>query len=233
MIEPLQIPYLVRCKVTGPWACFTRPEMKVERVTYDVMTPSAARGILEAVYWKPEIVWRIDRIHVLNPIQFMNIRRNEVASAIPSGPITTAIRQGAGAIALYIDDDKNRQQRASRILKDVAYVIEAHFELRNHDSSRSRSDDLAKHHHIVKRRMISGQCFHQPYFGTREFAADFSWIDSHPEIPPTKIVSSDQDLGFMLHDIDHGVIRTPKFFRARIRQGVIEVPSLNSPELLS
>jgi CRISPR-associated protein Cas5d len=161
----------------------------------------------------------------------MNIRRNEVASAIPAGSISTAIKQGAGSLALYADED--RQQRASIILKDVAYVIEAHFELRSHDSSRTRADELAKHHHIVKRRLISGQCFHQPYFGTREFAADFSWIDSHAEIPPTRIASSDQDLGFMLHDIDHGLIRTPKFFRATIRQGVIEVPSLNSPELLS
>lgn len=229
MPVPLQIPFLVRCLVSGPWACFTRPEMKVERVSYDVMTPSAARGILEAIYWKPEIKWSIDRIHVLKPVQFSNIRRNEVASVIASGAVSNAMKQGFGSLALYADED--RQQRASVILKEVSYVIESHFDIVSKDPSRTRTEELAKHHHIVKRRMISGQCFHQPYFGTREFAADFTWIDSHDEIPPA--IASDMDLGFMLHDIDHGADRSPKFFRAKLNGGIMQIPDFNSPELVS
>lgn len=231
MPEPLRIPFLTRCLVSGPWACFTRPEMKVERVTYDVMTPSAARGILEAIYWKPEIRWQIDRIHILKPIQIMNIRRNEVASKIASGTASTAMKNGIGSLALYADED--RQQRASIILKDVAYVIEAHFELMSHSSDRSRTDELAKHHQIVKRRMMSGQCFHQPYFGCREFPADFSWIENHEDTPCIDSSLKEVDLGYMLHDIDHGLTRTPRFFRARLIDGVLDVPSHNSQELIS
>lgn len=119
--------YGVKLKVWGEYACFTRPEMKVERVSYDVMTPSAARGILEAIYWKPEIRWVVDRIHVLNPIRFTNIRRNEVADKIPVGNVTAAMRKGSGKLALFVED--SRQQRAAMILCDVAYVIEAHFEI--------------------------------------------------------------------------------------------------------
>ena len=231
MPEPLRIPFLTRCLMRGPWACFTRPEMKVERVTYDVMTPSAARGILEAIYWKPEIKWIINRIHVLKPIQMTNIRRNEVASKIAAGSVATAMKNGSGSLALYADED--RQQRASIILKDVAYLIEAHFELVSHSAERSRADELAKHHQIVKRRMMAGQCFHQPYFGCREFPVDFTWIEPHESPQPDDGSPKDVDLGYMLHDIDHGPERTPRFFRARLKDGVMDVPSFDSLELTS
>lgn len=231
MIEPLHTPFAVRCHVQGPWACFTRPEMKVERVSYDVMTPSAARGILEAIYWKPEIRWHIDRIHVLNPIRFMNIRRNEVASVIAAGAVATAMKSGTGNMRIHIEED--RQQRASIVLRDVSYVIEAHFTLRGVPQDRSRSDELAKHHAIAKRRISSGQCFHQPYFGTREFPADFAWIENHDSIPVSALADSERSLGYMLLDIDHNAGRTPLFFQAVLRNGILEVPSFDSEEVRS
>ena len=123
------MPEKIQCfalHVWGEFACFTRPEMKIERVSYDVITPSAARGIFEAIYWKPEIIWRIDRIHVLEPIRFSNIRRNEVAAKVPTGSVSSVIKSG-GSLALYIESE--RQQRASMVLRDVAYVIESHFEI--------------------------------------------------------------------------------------------------------
>jgi CRISPR-associated protein Cas5d len=229
--SPLEIPFIVRCHVSGSFACFTRPELKVERVSYDVMTPSAARGILEAIYWKPEIRWHINRIHVLNPIRFSNIRRNEVASKIASGSVSGAMKTNEGSLALYADED--RQQRASIILKDVAYVIEAHFGIKTVAPERTRSEELAKHHHIVKRRMISGQCFHQPYFGCREFPVDFRWIDSHDQIPLADPSLKDRDLGYLLHDMDHGTKILPRFFKARLVDGVLEVPAFDSTELIS
>jgi CRISPR-associated protein Csd1 len=171
--------YGVRLHVWGDRACFTRPEMKVERVSYDVMTPSAARGILEAIHWKPAILWVVDRIHVLAPIRFQSFRRNEVGVKISAVTAERAMRAGSAAsLGLVVEDD--RQQRASTLLINVDYVIEAHFEM----TSRAASDDTpAKHAAMFSRRAASGQCFHRPCFGTREFAADFELIAEDAPLP--------------------------------------------------
>ena len=157
----------------GARACFTRPEMKVERVSYDVMTPSAARGILEAIHWKPAICWVIDRIHILRPIRFQSLRRNEVGAKTSSTAPSSAMR--AGSIAgLGLVDRGHRQQRATTLLVDVAYVIEAHFELTARAQRRKirRPSTSA----MFNRRAAAGQCFHRPCLGTREFPADFALI---------------------------------------------------------
>lgn len=208
-------------KVWGDYACFTRPEMKVERVSYDVMTPSAARGILEAIYWKPAISWTIDRIHVQNPIRFDNIRRNEVLGKIPAGSVKSALK--GGDIALYQDATANRVQRASLVLRDVCYCIEAHFKL----TDKAGPDDTAeKHYNIALRRMRKGQCFHHPYFGCREFPAQFEFIEGEV---PASCHHGDRDLGIMLYDIDFDDDMKAVFFRARMVDGVIDVQTcLNS-----
>jgi len=201
--------YGVKLRVWGDYALFTRPEMKVERVSYDVMTPSAAKGILEAIYWKPAICWVVDRIHVLKPVQFENIRRNELSNKV-SVPAKN-MKEGNQHFCQYIEDD--RQQRASLVLKDVEYVIEAHFEL-----TAVNDADPGKHLAIFKRRAEKGQCFHRPYFGCREFPVNFEWCDVIPESELT----GEQSLGFMLHDIDFANAMTPQFFRAVMNDGVID-----------
>jgi len=203
----------IKLRVWGDYACFTRPEMKAERVSYDVMTPSAARAILDAIYWKPTIRWVIDRIHVLAPIRFMNIRRNEVASKIPRGNVTKAMNNPETPLALYIEED--RQQRAAMVLRDVCYGIEAHFEYTGDDD---RSD--GKHLDMFNRRARVGQCFNQPYLGCREFSANFELVDSFPVSP----LEGTNDLGWMLHDIDFEHDMTPRFFRAKMENGIIPVP---------
>ena len=218
--------YGVRLKVSGDYACFTRPEMKVERVSYDVMTPSAARGILEAVHWKPAIRWVVDAIHVLEPIRFQSIRRNEVGHKAPAGKIRSAMKRGdLEGLGLHVDED--RQQRASTVLVAPAYVIEAHFEM----TDRAGPDDNeGKHLDIFNRRASRGQCFHQPCLGTREFAARFDLLD--PEAPMPEAVAVDRDLGFMLFDIEHRKADRPAlFFRAVMERGVIRVPHPDSPEI--
>lgn len=205
--------YGVKLKVWGDYACFTRPEMKVERVSYDVMTPSAARGILDAIYWKPAIRWIVDCIHVFKPIRFMNIRRNELASKIPLKNITSAIKNPKSQLVLFIEDD--RQQRAAMILRDVCYGIEAHFEYTSNDD---QSD--GKHLDMFNRRAASGQCFTQPYLGCREFSAAFELVDNFPKSP----LSGKHDLGWMLHDIDFPNNMEAKFFRAEMVDGIINVP---------
>ena len=220
------MPYGVKLLVSGPRACFTRPEMKAERVSYDALTPSAARGILEAIHWKPAIRWVIDRIHVLQPIRFQSIRRNEVGSKAPAGKIKTAMNRGSlEDLALLVDED--RQQRASTVLVDVAYVIEAHFER----TARAGADDTeGKHIEMFNRRAERGQCFHQPCLGTREFAADFRLISDGEPLP--KAIGETRDLGFMLWDIDHSRPDRPSlFFRAMLEHGVIAVPRPGSPEI--
>lgn len=209
----------IRLRVWGEYACFTRPEMKVERVSYDVMTPSAARGILEAIYWKPEIGWVIDRIHVLSPIRFTNMRRNEIDSKIPASKARQAMNAGMGLLGIHIED--NRQQRAATILQDVEYIIEAHFELRGGD------DPAKKHFEMFNRRARRGQYFHHPYLGTREFPADFEWVEPHEELEALPIT---RDLGWMLHDIDFENGMTPRFFPAKLEDGVLHVPAINAPE---
>ncbi|MCY3841522.1 MAG: type I-C CRISPR-associated protein Cas5c [Gammaproteobacteria bacterium] len=220
--------YGVKLHVWGEYACFTRPEMKVERVSYDAMTPSAARGILEAIHWKPAIRWVVDRIHVLRPIRFENLRRNELGGKIPVRTVRRAMKSGRAALHTFIEDD--RQQRAATLLRDVAYVIEAHFVL---TAVAGADDTEAKHIAMFNRRASRGQCFHRPYLGTREFTAQFTLVtDSMPqsELRPDQ---RHRDLGWMLHDLDYGDDMTPRFFRATLQDGVIDVPAPGSDGVLA
>lgn len=208
----------VAIKVWGDYACFTRPEMKVERVSYDVMTPSAARGILEAIHWKPAIRWVVDRIHVLNEVRFDNIRRNEVDKKISAENVREAMR--GGPVNLYQDASKDRQQRASLVLRDVAYVIEAHFEL----TERAGPDDTPeKHYNMFLRRARQGQCYHRPYLGCREFPAQFELVEG--PIPGLSH-GGERDLGWMLLDVDYEAGMVSRFFRAVMREGVVDVPRM-------
>ena len=205
----------------GEWACFTRPEMKVERVSYDVMTPSAARGVVEAIYWKPEIRWQIDRITVLNPIKFTSVRRNEVKEKIGAGTVAKAMKDGVGNLAFYVDEGDNRQQRATLMLRDVGYVIEAHFDLLG------GQDNIAKHLDQFNRRARKGSCFTRPYLGCREFAADFALLEAESPMPAVHAsLAGERDLGWMLHDIDFADDKQVRFFRVLMRDGVIDVPVL-------
>ncbi len=214
----------VQLLVSGDYACWTRPEMKAERVSYDVMTPSGARGILEAIYWKPQIRWVVDKIRVLAPIRFTNIRRNEVAHKLSAANVKKAMNGGTQVIALYADDSKNRQQRASLLLTNVRYGIEAHFEVidpKERDGTIT-ADPAAKHLDQFNRRLKKGQCFHRPYLGCREFAARFDpLVGDWPDCPEE--LRGERDLGFMLHDIDFVDNMTPRFFRARMKDGVVDV----------
>lgn len=218
--------YGVKLMVWGDYACFTRPEMKVERVSYDVMTPSAARGILEAIHWKPAIRWVVNRITVLNPIRFESIRRNEVGHKIPATSVSRAMKaESTEGLSLFIEDD--RQQRAATVLKDVAYIIEAHFDL----TARAGPDDSeGKHLDMFNRRAQAGQCFHQPCLGVREFPASFTLEDDNGPGPDPSLMG-ERDLGWMLHDIDFQNEMTPRFFRAVMRDGVISVPAFDHAEV--
>jgi len=210
--------YGIKLLVRGDYACFTRPEMKVERVSYDVITPSAARGLIEAIHWKPAIRWVIDRIHVLAPIRFENIRRNEVGSKIPAGNIKKAMNAGSTeGLQLLVEED--RQQRAMMALRDVVYGIEAHLEM---TPKAGPEDNEAKHVEMARRRAAKGQHFHQPALGMREFPADVELVEDFPEsrLPEA---DRDRDLGWMLYDIDYDRDREALFFRARLDGGVIDV----------
>jgi len=209
----------IKLRAWGDYACFTRPEMKVERVSYDVMTPSAARGILEAIHWKPAIEWKIDKIHVIKPIKFDNIRRNEVANKIPIGAINKAM--SGNDTELYQVAPDERQQRASMVLKDVEYIIEAHFKM---TKEAGNEDGEEKHISIAKRRMKQGQYFHQPYFGCREFPANFELIEDEKDIPESCYKDETKDLGWMLWDIDFKNDKKALFFRAEMKNGIINVP---------
>ncbi|MDR2032912.1 MAG: type I-C CRISPR-associated protein Cas5c [Azoarcus sp.] len=218
----------IRLLVWGERACFTRPEMKVERVSYDVITPSAARGILEAIHWKPAIRWHIDRIHVLKPIRFESIRRNEVGGKLSAASATKAMRAGSTAgVALFVDEE--RQQRAATVLRDVRYLIEAHFE---QTAKAGAEDSIGKHLDIFNRRARKGQCFHMPCLGVREFPAYFEWLENEAATPaPDADLMGEKDLGWMLHDIDFSDGMTPRFFRARMKDGVIAVPPWQDAEV--
>lgn len=220
--------YGIKLLIWGERACFTRPEMKVERVSYDVITPSAARGILEAIHWKPAIRWVISSIQVLKPIRFESIRRNEVGSKLSATSISKAIKaQRTDGLVSFVDED--RQQRAATILRDVAYVIGAHFEL---TQKASTEDTVGKHLDIFNRRARKGQCFHTPCLGTREFSASFQLIEDAETNPVAdKALQGERDLGWMLHDFEFGQEMTPRFFRARMQDGLIEVPSLAGDEV--
>ena len=204
----------IQLEVRGDYALFTRPEMKVERVSYDVMTPSAARGLVEAIYWHPGLRWIIDRIHVCAPIRFTNLRRNEVKSTLLSSAALSAAKGGTPPV-LYTSEDI--QQRAAMVLQDVHYVIECHFDLTDRAAP---SDNPGKFQDILRRRLRKGQCYHQPCFGCREFPANFrEWPGG--DIPALKVT---QDLGFMLHSLDYSDsanIRS-QFFRAKLVDGVME-----------
>jgi CRISPR-associated protein Cas5d len=223
----------VKLRVSGDYACFTRPEMKVERVSYDVMTPSAARGVLEAIHWKPAIKWIVEEIRVLKPIRFQSIRRNEVGAKAPVAAIRKAMKSSdIGDLHLVVED--NRQQRAATVLADVDYVITARFEL---TSKADDSDNPGKHLDTFNRRARKGQCFHQPCLGTREFSARFKLVEPDEPLPVPEKKTSDlgfdgpRDLGFMLYDIDHSGDRSSLFFRAILDRGVMKVPPPDSPEI--
>lgn len=226
----------IALKIWGDYACWTRPEAKVERLSYDVITPSAARGVLEAIYWKPQIRWVVERIHVYNEPRFTNLRRNEVASKAYQMNAKHAMNgKFKGVLALYADED--RQQRAATILRDVQYIIEARFELRDH------REPVAKHYNMFKRRAEKGQCFHRPYLGNREFACDFDWVEG--PIPESNL-KGERQLGLMLREMVFSPVKNEKdadllcghsgnplkaeaqFFDAVMRNGVIEVPPIES-----
>jgi len=202
--------YGIKIRVSGDYALFTRPEMKVERVSYDIITPSAARGIIEAVYWKPAIRWKIDKIHVLKEIEFTNIRRNEVS-------------EKASERKAYLVAPEIRQQRAALVLKNVDYIIEAHFEMTDKAGA---EDTVEKHYNIILRRLRKGQQFHAPCLGTREFGAKVELIEDSAEIPQSPL--GDMELGWMLHDLDFidSEDIKPQFFRASLKKGVLDLTDL-------
>ena len=219
-------------EVWGDMACFTRPELKVERVSYDVITPSAARAIFEAIFWKPAIHWQVTKIEVLNPVKWTSVRRNEVGAV-------------ASKSAIYIED--KRQQKNSLLLKDVKYRIWAKMEYRSVTKRKAQGDLFSrepgndenpmKYYQMFERRASKGQCFNQPYLGTREFSASFRLVDAEKEqIPPaiTTEQGGTKDLGIMLYDMDFSNPKDiiPMFFRAQMTEGVIIVPPLNSEEIL-
>ena len=209
----------VKVRVWGDYALFSRPEMKVEHCSYDVMTPSAARGILDAIYWHPGLKWKIDRIHVVRPIQFTSVRRNEVKSKISASSVLQAYN--GGDKPLYISTKADIVQRASLLLRDVEYVIEAHFQMTD---QANETDNPGKFKDIIMRRLRRGECFHMPYFGCREFPAHFSLCEED-EIRTAYDGVEEKDLGFMLYDMDFSDPENiqPMFFRAVMRRGVVDL----------
>lgn len=233
--------YGVKLEVWGDYASFNRPEMKVERVSYEFMTPSAARGILEAIYWKPQMKWVVDKIHVLAPIRFTQVRRNELNQKIPSRNIENVRKKGKGALGIFIEE--HRQQRASRILKDVRYGIEAHVEVLNLSGEKGEilNHPEAKHLESFKRRAAKGQYFHHPYLGCREFPAHFRLLGEGETFgaPPDELWG-ERNFGFVLWDVvfipdpnglvvegNRGLRVKPqaRFFEAVMKDGVINVPA--------
>jgi CRISPR-associated protein Cas5d len=226
-------------EVSGDFACFTRPEMKVERVSYDVMTPSAARSVFEAILWKPAIRWQVSKIEVLNPIKWINLRRNEVGKVV-----------SMRVPYIYADDESVRQQRAGLFLRDVKYRIHGHFELRDlsfhkpnfpYLSKRTVNADegdlekepnpTVKFMTMFERRAAKGQCVNQPYLGCREFAADFKLVE--PDTMQPVPIPETCDLGYMLYDLDYGNAADPKpyFFRVQLANGVVDIPAWASQEV--
>jgi CRISPR-associated protein Cas5d len=210
--------YGITIRVKGEYALFTRPEMKVERVSYDVITPSAARGIIEAVYWKPAIRWVIDKIHVLNEIEFTNIRRNEVSEKVSESEARQ--RMNGSTEPFYLSATDARQQRAALVLKNVDYVIEAHFELVAEKAGPGDTEE--KHYNMALRRLRRGQYFSPPCLGTREFGAQVELVEDGG-IPRSLL--GDRDLGWMLYDLDFTDAQDikPQFFKAEMRDGVIDL----------
>lgn len=236
-------------EVSGDFACFTRPEMKVERVSYDVMTPSAARAVFEAIVWKPAIRWRVTKIEVLKAIKWISLRRNEVGGVASTRNIQAAMGAGFGDLGLYVEDE--RQQRAGLFLRDVAYRIHAYFELRDPSFHKPHFPNLsktlvnraeadlhamsdnkaAKFLSMFERRAFRGQCVNQPYLGCREFACSFRLVEDVKAEP--KPIEETNDLGWMLYDLDYSNPADPKprFFKARLDNGVVTVPVWESEEV--
>ena len=243
----------IKLHVWGDYALFTRPEMKVERVSYEVMTPSAARNILSAIYWKPQIAWVVDRIRVLKPIVFSSIRRNEVASKAVTP--SAAVMRGEEETVLGLCPEDDRQQRASLVLRDVAYVIEAHFTIveRTLEAGGPNMPEevcAAKHISIFNRRAASGQAFHQPYLGCREFPAHFTLIADGDPLPACNLPADqrNKDFGWMFHDFIYRedpkgkiiesnkgrkLIAEPRFFHAVAKDGIIDIPAIDGKEVVA
>lgn len=206
--------YGVRIECWGDYACFTRPEMKVERVSYDIMTPSAARGLVEAIYWHPGMQYIIDAIGLMSPIQFTNVRRNEVKSKILSSSV---LKNGTSGESLGIVTTQEIVQRASTILKDVHYYIDLHFKM---TEKANAGDNPGKFKEMLSRRARKGQCYHQPYLGCREFPASFRLVEDDEVV---QVYPESRDLGYMLYDMDYsdGEHIIPRFFRAKLEDGVL------------
>lgn len=225
-------------EVTGDFACFTRPEMKVERVSYDVITPSAARAVFEAILWKPSIRWVPTKIEVLAPIRWVSVRRNEVGS-----------KASVSNHGIYADEPEVRQQRAGLFLRDVKYRLYAHFEMtgRDHHPNYPHLDNVMqdvkedplhrqpntpeKFLNMFERRAKKGQCINQPYLGCREFACDFRLIEKNANEPVP--IDETRGLGWMLYDLDYSnpADPMPRFFNPQMTNGIIEIPDWNSEEV--
>ena len=209
----------VKMKVWGDFALFSRPELKVERCSYDVMTPSAARGILDAIYWHPGLKWVVDKIYVRKPIQFTSVRRNEVKNKVLASSVLQAYN--GGEKPLYISSKEEIVQRASMLLCDVEYVIDAHFEMTERANA---TDNPGKFKDIIMRRLRRGECFHMPYFGCREFPAHFCLWEEE-KIPTAYEDVEEKDLGLMLYDLDYRNPEDiqPMFFRAVLKRGILDL----------
>ena len=221
-------------EVVGDYACFTRPEMKVERVSYDLITPSAARAVFESILWKPGLRWRVRRIEVLNPVRWISVRRNEVGAVASSRNALAAMNEGRGEMALYIEDE--RQQRAGLFLRDVAYRLHADLEMQSEEAR----GNPGKYISMFERRARQGQCVNQPYLGCREFAASFRLVEVVPNDKDWQVADGERpawhemnaDLGWMLFDLDFSD-RTkpqPQFFRASVQRGVMDLAGVEVRE---
>lgn len=212
--------YGIKVKISGEYALFSRLDMKTERVSFDVITPSAARGILEAVFWKPAIKYHIDKIHVYNEPQFTNLRRNEVSEKIMYGDMLKLMQNKSAKTYLCTKDII--QQRAALILKNVCYIVEAHFVMTDKAGER---DTEEKHYNMLLRRLRKGQCYHQPYLGCREFPAKVEIVED--DVPKSGLAGK-RDLGYMLYDLDYSNPEniSPMFFRAVMNDGVIDLTNL-------
>lgn len=218
----------VEVEVWGDYACFSRPEMKVERVSYDIMTPSAARGILEAIYWHPGMQWCVDEIQVCNPVKWLSVRCNEVKSKLSGNKAKSSMDRNCPDELMLITSQE-RTQRMTVMLRDVRYIIKAHFELTDKSAP---TDSPAKFISIFNRRVEMGQCYHNPYFGCRDFPVKFGPHTTKCFCPVDFV--GEKDLGYMLFDMDYSDPEhiKPMFFRAVLRNGVLTVPDVNSAEVL-
>ncbi len=212
-------------ELSSDYACFTRPEMRVERVSYDVPTPSALRNIFQAILWKPAIEWHIDRIELLKPIRWMTIRRNEVGAVVSESKARTVMNRGSGRLQMIADEE--RQQRSALILRDVSYRVYAHFTMTKKAGPKETSEKFLG---MFLRRARKGQCFRMPYMGCREFTADFRLVE--PGDQRNSPISDTRALGWMFYDYDYSVNPpAAKFFNAKMESGIIHVPPVGSEEI--